>query len=97
MHERRLNVARQRHREAVHVDFPLLDTLWLEEDLMSLLVRKTNNLILKGRTVSRSYPSDLSIEQRRLIDVGAHEVANPIVCVNQVAVGLRPLDRSRQE
>src|SRR5262249_21757239 len=90
--ELQLHVARQRRREAVHVDFARADALGLEENLMAFLVRKANDLVLERRAVPRPDPLNLTIEQRRLREVRANEIANPIVGVNQIAVDLRAND-----
>ena len=47
-----LNVARQTHRQAVDVDLASVDTLRLEENLVPLLVRKADDLVLERRAIS---------------------------------------------
>ena len=97
MNQIRLNLARQRHRKAVDVDFARGETFRLQEDLMPLLVREANDLVLKRRTIPRSDTADLAVEERRAIDVRADQIAHAIVRVQQVAVNLRTLDRRARE
>ena len=54
MNELRLHVARQAHREAVDVDFPRVEPFRLEKDLVPLLVRKPDDLVLERRAVPRA-------------------------------------------
>jgi len=64
VNEIRLNVAWQRHRKAVDVDFPGLDAFRLEKDLMAFLVGKPNDLVLERGTVPRADATDLAVEER---------------------------------
>src|SRR4051812_28373871 len=97
MDELSLNFARQRHGEAVHVNFSRLDPLRLQKYLMPLLVRKADDLVFERRTIPRTDALNLAVEQRGSIDVGADKFPNTIVGVQQMTVDLRTLDRGRQE
>src|SRR5581483_7344068 len=93
MHQIRLHVARQRHRKAIHVNLARVDPFRLEEDLMAFLVGEANDLVLERRAIARTDPADLTVEQRRSIDIRANEIAHAIVGVNEIAVDLRTIDR----
>src|SRR6185503_1243383 len=97
MHEIRLHLARQAHRETVDVDLPRVDAFGLEEDLVPLFIRKADDLVLERRTIARADPANLPVEQRRSIEVLAHELAHTPVGVQEMAVDLRPVDRTRGE
>src|SRR5258708_15249587 len=64
---------------------------------MPLLVGESDDLVFERRTVARTDAADLPVEQRRAIDVRAHDVAHAVVGVNQMAVDLRTIDRRRQK
>ena len=57
---------------------------------MTLLVGEPHDLVLERRAIARADALNLSVEQRRSIDVGAHEVADAIVGMQEVTVDLRP-------
>jgi hypothetical protein len=63
-HERELHVVRQRCRDAVGIDLAGVDALGLEEDLVAVLVRKPDNLVLDARAVPRAGAGDRALEQR---------------------------------
>ena len=92
-----LDVARQRHRKAVHVDFADIEALGFKEDLMPFLVGKPDDFVFQRRTVPRPDPANLAVEQRRAIDVGPDQIAHAIVGVENVALDLRPLNRCAQK
>ena len=58
---------------------------------------KPDDLVLERRAVARTDAANLPVEQRRAVDVRAHDRSHAIVRVQQVAVDLRPTDRARQE
>src|SRR5688572_13793200 len=97
MDERLLHVARKAHRESVDIDLARIDAFGLEENLVPLLLGEPHDLVLERRTVSRTDAADLTVEERRAIDIGANEIAYPIGRVQQVAIDLPALDRSREE
>src|SRR2546430_17625065 len=97
MHEIRLHVARQAHREAIDVDLGRVEAFGLKENLVPLLVGKSDDLVLERRTITRADAADLAVEQRRASEVGAHQIANPIVCMEEIACDLRPLDAPGRE
>ena len=90
MNEIGLHVARQAHREAVDVDLARVEALRLEKDLMTLLVGESDDLVFERRAVARTDSANLPVEERRLTDVRADEIAHAIVGVQQIAVDLRP-------
>src|SRR4051794_21502768 len=67
-HEILLDIARQTHRKAVHVDFAGRNALGFEIDLVAFAIREPNDLVLERRAVARANTADLTIEQRRAID-----------------------------
>ena len=89
VHEIRLNVARQAHREAVDVDLARVHAFRLEKNLVPLLVREADDLVFERRAIPRTDAANLPVEQRRPVDVRAHEIAHAIVRVQQIAVDLR--------
>src|SRR5262249_38387442 len=92
-----LNVPRQRHREPVHVYLARVDALGLEKDVVPLLVGKTNHFVFERRAIARSDATYLTVEQRRARQIGADEIVDAVVRVNQVAVDLRTIERAREE
>ena len=64
---------------------------------MALLVGEPDDLVLERRAVPRADALNLSVEQRRLVDVGAHEIAHAIVRMQKVAVICRRVCRRGQE
>ena len=58
VHEVRLHLPRQAHREAVDVDLRRVESLRLEKDLVTLLVRKADDLVLERRAVARTDPAE---------------------------------------
>src|SRR5687768_14151254 len=72
-----LHVAWQRHRKAVDVDLVDVDPFRLEVDLVTLAIREPHDLVFERRTVPRSDAMNLTVEERTLIDVTAHEIVNP--------------------
>ena len=64
---------------------------------MPLLVRKPDDLVFERRTVARTDALNLPVEQRRAIDVRAHEIADAIVRVQQIALDLRAARSRRSE
>ena len=54
VHEIRLHVARQAHREAVDVDLARVEPFRLEKNLVPLLVGEADDLVLERRTVART-------------------------------------------
>src|SRR5439155_866172 len=54
-------------------------------------------LVLERGTVPRADAADLSVEQRRSIDVRAHQIANAIARVEEMTSDLLALDRRRQK
>src|SRR5205814_9211634 len=97
MHEIRLHVTRQAHREAIDVDLARVEAFGLKENLVPLLVGKSDDFVLERRTIARADAANLAVEQRRAIEVGAHQIANPIVCMEEIACNLGPLDAPSQE
>jgi hypothetical protein len=57
-----------------------------------LAVRKAHDLVFERRTVARSDPADLTVEERRLVDVRANEIVDPLGRVQQMTGNLRPFD-----
>src|SRR5437867_5178311 len=92
-----LDVARQRHRKTVHIDFAGGDTFGLQKNLVTLLLRKADDLVLQRRTVARADTANLAVEERGPIDVRSNQVPHAIVRVQQVAVNLRAIDRAAHE
>src|SRR5256885_13525247 len=97
MHEIRLHVARQAHREAIDVDLGRVEAFGLKENLVPLLVGKSVDLVLERRTITRADAADLAVQQRRAREVGAHQLANPTVWIVEVACDLRALPAPRAE
>src|SRR5690349_16584385 len=97
MNELLLHVARERHREAVHVNLARIQAFRLEEDLVPFFVREADDLVFERWAVPRTDAVNLPVEQRRAIDVCAHEIADAIVGVKQKARGLWPVDRAGQK
>src|SRR5881296_2079358 len=97
MHEIRLHVTRQAHREPVDVDLAGVEAFGLQENLVPLLGGKSDYFIFERRTITWADAADLAVEQRGTIEVGTHQVANPIVCMEEIARYLRPLDARGQE
>ena len=93
MHEIVLDLRRKTHREAVDVDLVDVQTLRLEKNLVPLAVRKPHHLVFERRAIARADTGDLAVEQRRVVDVGANQLVNPVVRVEQMAVDLWPIDR----
>ena len=89
MNELLLHVARQAHRKAIDVDLARVEAFRLEKNLMPLLVGKPDDLVLERRAVPRPDAANLAVEQRRAVDVRAHQIADAIVRVQQIAVDLR--------
>src|SRR6516165_1143802 len=88
----RLHVSRKRHGEAVDVDLARVGALRLEEELMTLFVRKSNDLVFERRAVAWADAADLSVEQWRSMHIRADKIADAIICVNEMAVDLEPVD-----
>ena len=97
MHEVRLHIPRQAHREAVDIDLRRVEPFGFEENLMPFLVREPDDLVLERRAVARPDAANLSVEQRRAVEVRAHQVADAIVGVQQMAVNLWATDPICQE
>jgi hypothetical protein len=80
-----LNLERQRGRQAVGVDLDRVETFGLEEDLVARLVGEANDLVLDGRTVSRSSALDVSPEDGRSGEIRAHDPMGGLGGVGEVA------------
>ena len=59
---------------------------------MPFLIGEADDLVFERRTVSRPDALDLSVEQRRAINVGADQIADAIVRVEQITLHLRAID-----
>src|SRR5262249_11293414 len=57
-----LHVSRKAHREAVDIDLSSLDSFGLQKDLVALLLRKPDDLVLQRWAVPRPDPSNLPVE-----------------------------------
>src|SRR5205085_9865918 len=90
--ERFLEVARETHRKAVHVDLWRVDAFGLEKDLVAFLLREADHLVFERRAVARSDAANLPVEQGRAADVLANEAMNLLVGVEKVAGRLRALN-----
>ncbi len=67
-----LEIRRQAHGEAVHVDLVDVESFGFEKDLMPLAMREPHDLVFERRAVARTDPRYLSVEQRRSSDVFPH-------------------------
>ena len=83
-----LDLARQRHREAVDVDLVDVEAFRLEIDLVPLPVGEPHDLVFERRTVARTDALNLSVVERAAIDDAANEIAHAIVRVQQPAADL---------
>ncbi len=95
-HQRQLHVVGQRGRDAVGVDLAAIEAvggLGLQVDLVTLLVREPDDLVLDRRAVARADALDRALVQRRPVQVGADEVVGRRGRVGDPA---RPLGQRRR-
>ena len=85
MNELLLDLARQRHREAVDIDLVGVETFGLEVDLMPLAVGKPHDLVFERRTVARTDAADLPVVERAAIDARRARGRERVVRVKQPA------------
>src|SRR5450759_1340968 len=64
---------------------------------MPFLVGEANDLVFERRAVSRTDAANLTVEERRAIDIRSHEIAHAIVGVEEVAINLRAIDWRREK
>ena len=69
VHQLLLDGHRQRHREAIYVDFVSFNRFRFEIDLMSFPIWEPHDLVFQRRTVARTDAADLSVIQRTLANV----------------------------
>src|SRR5262249_24475855 len=92
-----LDISRQAHGEPVHVDLPGVDPLWLEEDLVTLLLGESRNLVLERRAIARADPANLTVVERRPSEIRTDQLVHAISRVQEMALDLRPVDRAGHE
>src|SRR3954468_18563320 len=92
MHQLLLHVGRKTHGESVDVNLVDVQSFRLEKNLMALPMRKPHDLVFERGTVARSNASNLTVEQRGLADVAAHEIVHGIGGVQHMTLDLRAID-----
>src|SRR5262249_21500677 len=92
-----LDISREAHGEPVHVDLPGVDPLWLEEDLVTLLLGESRNLVLERRAIARTDPANLTVVERRPSEIRPDQLVHAISRVQEMALDLRPVDRTGHE
>ncbi len=97
MHERELDVERQRRRDPVRIDLVRRETLGLEEDLVARALREAHDLVLDRRTVARADALDDAGEQRRAIEAAANDLVRALVGVRDPARHLRRMHLARAD
>ena len=90
-----LHVPRQAHRATVDVDFRDIQSLRLQKNLVAFFVWEPDDLVFERWAVARADTADLPVEERRPIDVGAHQITDAIVGMQEVAVDLFAFNRRR--
>ena len=88
MNELFLDVARQRHREPVHVDLVDVEAFGFEVDLVPLPIGKPHDLVFERRAIPRADALNLAVVERTAIEVGFHQFSDTLVRVKQPASDL---------
>src|SRR5271170_3110 len=87
-----LNVDRQAGRHPIYVNLVSIQALWLQKNLMAILIGKLDDLILNRRTVARTNPFNLTAVQRRSRNILANDRVSFLRRVGNVAGNLGPID-----
>ena len=81
MHERQLDVERQRRRDPVRIDLVCREAFGLEEDLVARSLREAYDLVFDRRTVARADAFDDAGEKRRAVEPAANDLVRALVGV----------------
>ena len=84
VHDRLLHGRGQTHRHAVDVDLIHVHTFRLQKDLVPLLVREAHDLVFERRAIPGTDAGNLSVVERRLMDVPTHQIVDLCRRVNDV-------------
>src|SRR4051795_8802886 len=92
MHQIRLDIRWQAHREAVEVYLVDVQPFWLQKQVMALAIGESHHLVLQRWTISWANALNLAVIERGLPDVQPDEVVDVRSRIKRIAVGLRPVD-----
>ena len=92
-----LHICWQAGRHTLHIYFIGMQSLRFEKELMPLLVGETRNLRLDRGAVARADALDDAVCHRSAVEVRTDDGMGCLVCIGEVAGGLRVGHRIRQE
>ncbi|MGC0321911.1 hypothetical protein ABIG06_002540 [Bradyrhizobium sp. USDA 326] len=69
--DRKLDLLRQRGRDAIGIDRRIVEPFRLQKDLMTVAVAEADDLVLDRRAITRPGALDLAGVHRRAMDIGA--------------------------
>ena len=72
-HQRRLDVLRQRGRDAVRIDRRVVEPFRLEKNLVPVALAEAHDLVLDRRAIARTAALDLAGIHRRAMHIGAND------------------------
>ena len=90
-----LNILRQRTGHAAQIHLIGIESFRLNENLVTGLIREFHNLILNGRTVTRTGSLNRPGKQRRTVQIIADDLVGLLIRVSQPAGNLFLLYRLR--
>ena len=81
---RKLNILGHGTGHPVDIHFVRISSFGLDKDLVSVFIGKFHNLILDGRTITRTRRMDHTGVQRRTVNVPADNIMGCFICIGQI-------------